>query len=42
MNVLDVGCRMGFFSLPVARMVGETGRVVSVDLQARMINGLIR
>ena len=42
MNVLDVGCGMGFFSLPIARMVGETGRVVCVDLQARMINGLLR
>lgn len=42
MNVLDVGCGMGFFSLPIARLVGETGRVVCVDLQARMINGLLR
>ena len=42
MNVLDVGCGMGFFSLPMARLVGETGRVVCVDLQARMIKGLLR
>ena len=42
MNVLDVGCGMGFFSLPIARLVGETGRVVCVDLQARMIKGLLR
>ena len=42
MNVLDVGCGMGFFSLPIARMVGKTGRVVCVDLQARMIKGLLR
>jgi ubiquinone/menaquinone biosynthesis C-methylase UbiE len=42
MNVLDLGCGMGFFSLPMARLVGETGRVVCVDLQARMIKGLLR
>ena len=42
MNVLDVGCGMGFFSLPIARMVGETGRVVCVDLQERMIKGIVR
>jgi len=42
MNVLDIGCGMGFFSLPLARLVGETGRVVCVDLQERMIRGLIR
>ncbi len=42
MNVLDIGCGMGFFSLPIARLVGETGRVVCVDLQERMIKGLIR
>jgi ubiquinone/menaquinone biosynthesis C-methylase UbiE len=41
-NVLDVGCGMGFFSLPIARMIGETGRVVCVDLQERMIKGLIK
>jgi ubiquinone/menaquinone biosynthesis C-methylase UbiE len=42
MNVLDVGCGMGFFSLPIARLVGETGTVVCVDLQERMIKGLVR
>jgi ubiquinone/menaquinone biosynthesis C-methylase UbiE len=38
------GCwmRNGIFSLPLAKMVGETGRVVCVDLQERMIKGLIR
>jgi len=42
MNVLDIGSGMGFFSLPAARLVGESGRVVCVDLQERMIQGLIR
>lgn len=42
MNVLDVGCGMGFFSLPMAKLVGERGRVVCIDLQERMIKGLPR
>ena len=40
MNVLDIGCAMGFFSLPLARMVGATGKVVCVDLQEKMIQSL--
>lgn len=42
MNVLDIGCGMGFFSLPIAKLVGDTGKVVCIDLQTRMIKGLIR
>ena len=42
MNVLDIGCGMGFFSLPIARLVGETGTVLCIDLQEKMIKGLIR
>jgi 2-polyprenyl-3-methyl-5-hydroxy-6-metoxy-1,4-benzoquinol methylase len=42
MTVLEPGCGMGYFSLPLARMVGPSGRVVCVDLQPRMIAGLIR
>jgi len=41
-RVLDVGCGMGFFSLPLAGLVGETGRVFCVDLQEKMIRGLMR
>ncbi len=37
MRVLDIGCAMGFFSLPMAEMVGSNGRVVCVDLQEKMI-----
>jgi len=39
-TVLDVGSAMGFFSLPMARLVGENGRVVCVDVQQKMIDGL--
>jgi ubiquinone/menaquinone biosynthesis C-methylase UbiE len=42
MTVLEPGSGMGFFSLPLARLVGPDGRVVCVDLQQRMIDGLRR
>jgi ubiquinone/menaquinone biosynthesis C-methylase UbiE len=37
MTVLDIGCAMGFFSLPLARMVGSGGKVICVDIQERML-----
>jgi len=42
MTVLDIGCGMGFFSLGMARMVGPEGRVLSLDLQERMLQVLER
>jgi ubiquinone/menaquinone biosynthesis C-methylase UbiE len=41
-KVLEVGPGMGFFTLPLARAVGEQGRVVCVDVQPRMLRGLSR
>lgn len=41
MTVLDIGCGMGFFSLPLAKLVGDKGRVVCIDLQEKMIQGLL-
>ena len=40
MCVLDVGCAMGFFSNPAARLVGAEGRVICVDIQERMLDSL--
>ncbi len=42
MTVLDVGCAMGFFSLPLARLVGPGGRVVCLDVQERMLRTLAK
>ena len=42
MTVLEPGCAMGFFSLPLARMVGPQGRVVCVDVQDAMVRRLRR
>jgi ubiquinone/menaquinone biosynthesis C-methylase UbiE len=40
MTVLDVGCGPGFFSVDMAKMVGETGRVIAADLQEGMLEKL--
>jgi ubiquinone/menaquinone biosynthesis C-methylase UbiE len=42
MTVADIGCGMGYFSLPLAGMVGPAGHVISVDLQERMLAYLQR
>lgn len=41
-TVLDLGCAMGFFSLPLGKMVGPEGRVVCVDVQEGMLEPLRR
>ncbi len=40
MTVLDIGCGRGFNSIGLARVVGEQGRVISVDMQRQMLNML--
>lgn len=42
MTVLEPGPGMGFFTLELARQVGPGGRVITVDVQPRMIAGLKR
>jgi ubiquinone/menaquinone biosynthesis C-methylase UbiE len=42
MTVLEPGCGMGYFTLPLARMVGAAGRVIAVDLQPKMLAVLAR
>lgn len=42
MTVVEPGCAMGFFSLPMAAMTGTAGRVICIDLQERMLRALRR
>jgi ubiquinone/menaquinone biosynthesis C-methylase UbiE len=42
MTVLEIGPGMGYFSLPLARMVGAAGEIVCVDVQQRMLDRLAR
>ena len=37
MRVMDVGCGMGYFSIAMAKMVGDKGKVFCVDLQSKML-----
>ena len=40
MTVLDLGCGPGFFTLDMAVMVGEAGKVIACDLQEGMLQKL--
>ena len=42
MTVLDVGPGMGFFTLPMARLVGAAGTVVCIDVRSKMLDALRR
>jgi ubiquinone/menaquinone biosynthesis C-methylase UbiE len=42
MAVLDAGCGPGRLTVPIAKRVGEAGRVVAVDRQPRMLRQLQR
>ena len=42
MTVLEPGPGMGFFTLPMSRMVGSAGRIVAIDIQAKMLESLRR
>jgi ubiquinone/menaquinone biosynthesis C-methylase UbiE len=41
-TVLEPGPGMGFFTLELARLVGVSGRVVALDIQSKMLDGLKR
>ncbi|MCP1100983.1 ubiquinone/menaquinone biosynthesis C-methylase UbiE [Aequitasia blattaphilus] len=40
MTALDIGCGMGYFTIPMAKMVGDNGKVIAVDLQQKMLAGI--
>ncbi len=41
-TVMDLGCGMGFFSIAAAEIVGDAGKVISVDLQQEILDVLIK
>ena len=41
-TVLDIGPGKGYFTIPLARMVGDAGRVVAADIQPAMLKALAR
>ena len=40
--VADVGAGVGYFTLRISRRVGETGKVLAVDIQQAMLDQLIK
>jgi FkbM family methyltransferase len=36
-KVLDLGCGSGTFTIAIAKMVGETGKVIAIDAQDEML-----
>lgn len=40
-TVCDMGCGNGFYTLPMAKLVGKGGRVIAVDIQREML-GLLK
>lgn len=40
MTILDVGCGPGFFTIEMAKLVGQSGKVVAADLQQGMLEKL--
>lgn len=40
MTVCDMGCGNGFYSVQLAKMVGEKGKVYAVDIQPKMLEFL--
>jgi 2-polyprenyl-3-methyl-5-hydroxy-6-metoxy-1,4-benzoquinol methylase len=41
-DVIDVGAGMGYFSIPMAKLVGPAGHVTAVDIQAKMLSTLAK
>lgn len=41
-TVMDIGCGPGFFTFPMADLVGDNGKVVAIDLQPEMLDKISR
>jgi ubiquinone/menaquinone biosynthesis C-methylase UbiE len=39
-TVLDIGPGIGYFTMPLAEMVGNSGRVIAVDIQEEMLSAI--
>ncbi len=37
-TVIDIGPGMGYFTIPLCRLVGKSGKVIAVDIQEQMLN----
>jgi ubiquinone/menaquinone biosynthesis C-methylase UbiE len=37
MTIADLGCGMGYFTVPMAKLAGDKGTVIAVDIQEKML-----
>lgn len=42
MTVIDIGCGMGYFTIGLAEIVGDSGQVIAVDLQQQMLDIMLK
>jgi ubiquinone/menaquinone biosynthesis C-methylase UbiE len=40
-TAIDIGPGMGYFTIPLAEIVGSTGSVIAIDIQPKMLSALI-
>lgn len=40
-TAIDIGSGMGYFTIPLAKLVGPTGRVIAIDIQQKMLSALM-
>ena len=40
-TAIDIGPGMGYFSMPMAELVGSKGRVIAIDIQQEMLSALM-
>jgi len=41
-SVIDIGPGMGYFTIPLADLVGSTGNVTAIDIQDKMLTALMK
>jgi 2-polyprenyl-3-methyl-5-hydroxy-6-metoxy-1,4-benzoquinol methylase len=42
MRVADIGCGMGYFSIPLARLAGQSGYVQAIDIQHQQLKRVVK
>ena len=42
MSAVDIGCGMGYFSIVMANIVGNNGKIIAVDMQQKMLDTLMK